>query len=299
MSGEEGGAAAPAAVAGAEGQEIEKGAEGKEKQKPRPIPKMRTVKVNGQVEHVDEEAVFRDYQKYRSGEEKLRTASEKQASIDAFYKRLEEDPEAVLTDKKLPIKRRELAMKWLTEELEEELAPNDPREKELKELRDKLKSHEDKEAEDKKKAMDDENTKLIESRKTAISTVLSEAMKSSQLGDHPESAAATLREMAVFMRACKARGEDVTAEDLVQHIHNNRFHQMYTLAHQYEGDQLIEFLGEEIVNRIRKADIERIKKRRQTPVESYRSTAPRGQQQGGEPRYVDPTDERFALRAGR
>ena len=95
-------------------------------------------------------------------------------------------------------------------------------------------------------------------------------MKQTQLSAHPESAAAVLREMALYMRAARERGEDVTPQELVEHVHNNRFHQFYTLAQQFEGDELIEFFGDEIVNRIRKADLARLKAKRE-PQATYKN----------------------------
>jgi hypothetical protein len=95
-------------------------------------------------------------------------------------------------------------------------------------------------------------------------------MEQTHLSQHPESAAAVLREMALYMRAAKERGEDVTPDEIVAHIHNTRFHQMYTLANQFEGEELIEFLGEEIVTRLRKADLARLRKGREQG-QSHRS----------------------------
>jgi hypothetical protein len=39
----------------------------------------------------------------------------------------------------------------------------------------------------------------------------------------------------------------------------------HTLAGRLEGDELISFLGDEIVQKIRRADLSRIKKSRETP----------------------------------
>lgn len=276
---------------------------GKEKPKApqpkKPVPKMRQVKVNGRVEYVDEDAVIRDYQKYKAADERLRTAAQKEAEAEKLRRQLEEDPDSVFKDPKLSGRRRELAMKWLEESIAEEVQSKDPRDAELEELRAWKKQQEDLKAEEETKAKEAEKQKFVETRKTAISQTLRDAMEASQLSAHPESAAATLREMAVYMRAAREAGEEVTADELVQHIHNSRFQQMYTLAHQFEGDELIDFLGEEIVNRIRKADLDRIRKRRgETPVQSYRSESFQ-QAKPSQGKFIDPADERFAFRTAR
>ena len=101
--------------------------------------------------------------------------------------------------------------------------------------------------------------------------MLSKAMQATHLSKDPEVAASVLREMALYMRAAKERGEDVTPDELVEHIHNQRFTQFYSLAHQFSGEELVEFLGEEIVSRIRKTDLDRIRKSRQGGApQSYR-----------------------------
>jgi hypothetical protein len=186
--------------------------------------------------------------------------------------RLQEDPEAVLSDKRLPIDKQKLAVKWLEEQIRTELNPQDPRDAKLSEAERRLKEYEDRDRQAAEAKEKQAYEAAKEQRKTAIAQTLRQAMEATQLSAHPESAAATLREMAMYMRAAKERGEDVTPEELVEHVHNSRFHQLYTLAHQFEGDQLIDFLGEEIVNRIRKADLARLKAKRE-PQATYKSEA--------------------------
>ena len=285
--------AAPAASASAGEQSEEASSqEGGEDQK-RKTPKMRKIKVNGAEEFVDEDAVFRDYQKYKAGEQKLREAAEMRESVEQFYRRLMDDPDAVFRDPNLKGKRRELAEKWLIEELEAEQRQVDPREEENFTLKERLRQYEEKEQRAQQEAEQSEREKFVNSRREALSQTIAKAMEATHLSKHPESAAATLREMAVYMRAAKERGEEVTPDELVAHVHNNRFHQMYTLAHQYEGPDLIEFLGEEIVNRIRKADLERLRAQRNQPAATHRAEAPTGR---GPQKFIDPQDERFAMR---
>lgn len=266
-----------------------------EKKKERKAPKMRQVKINGEVQYIDEDKVFRDYQKYQAGEQKLREASQMRESAEQFYKRLEEDPDAVFRDPKLSAHRRKLAEKWMLEAIEEDSIEVDPRDLRAQELERQLAAYKKRDTDEKEQAELSEREKFVESRKTAISQTLADAMQATHLSAHPESAAATLREMAVYMRAAKERGEDISADELVEHIHNSRFHQMYTLAHQYEGPELIEFLGDEIVNRVLKAQLEKIRASRNMPVQSYRGEENSSRTQS-QSRFIDPSDERIALR---
>lgn len=227
------------------------------------VPSYRKIKVGNEEVALSDEDIARDYSKWKAADQKFREASEGRKSIEAFMKALEEDPEAVLSDKRLPINRKKLAEKWLLEQIEAELNPTDPKDAKLSEAERRLKEYEDKEKAVAEAKAKEDYQRVLDQRKQVIGNTLAEAMKQTQLSAHPESAAAVLREMALYMRAAKERGEEVSPQELVEHVHNNRFHQMYTLAHQFEGDDLIEFLGEEIVNRIRKADLARLKAKRE------------------------------------
>jgi hypothetical protein len=257
-------AAAPAAPAGdASDHDQPQGGEqpqGKEqaasKQK---APNFRKFKDGDEEFALSDEEIVRERKKWKGADAKFREAAEARKSVEQFMKALEEDPESVLSDPRLPIDRKKLAEKWLTQQIEAELNPPDPRDKKLTEAERKLKEYEEKEAAAKKA---EEDQKVSAARQKSMQTIgetLREAGRLSHLSAHPESEAGLIREMAMYMRAAKERGEDVTPQQLVEHIHNTRFHQLYTLAHQFEGNDLIEFLGEEIVTRIRKADLARLR----------------------------------------
>jgi len=222
-------------------------------------------KVNGKEREVYEDDVLRDYQKYESADEKLREAAQKKKEIDAFYEALENDPESVLNDKRLPINKRELAMKWLTEQIEEELTPQDPREAEYREMQKKLSEYQTKEQKEAETKAEQEKRQLVDQRREIIANTLSKAMELSPLSKDPEVAAATLRDMAMHMRVCKEAGYDVSPEELAAHVEKKNLKSYHGLANRLEGDELISFLGEEIVQKIRRADLSRIKKAREIP----------------------------------
>lgn len=249
------------------------------------------VKINGREQEIDEETVRRDYQKYASADEKLREAAQKRKDIEAFYEALERDPESILSDKRLPIDRQKLAMKWLSEQIEQEMAiPTDPKEQRLKELEEKLSQYEkrDKEVEETEKQR--QHRELVESRREAIATTLSKAMELSPLSKDPETAAATLREMALHMRVCKDAGYEVTPEELASHVERRNLKTYQTLAQRLEGEDLINFFGEDVVRKIRQADLTRIKKSREVaPPETAENWESRREQ----PRkFYDPSEFR-------
>lgn len=273
----------------AEGQGQENNPEPPEsKPAPKPKqPKMRKVVVDGKEEHVDEEQVFKDYQKYRSADQKFREAAQAKKATEEFIEALKKDPEKILSDKRLSIDKKKLAEKWLMEAIEAEMNPVDPRDEKLSAAEKKLKEYEEKERKAKEETEKAEYQKVVERRKADISKTLHQAMQATHLSKDPESAAAVLREMALYMRTAREQGEEVSPEELVEHIHNQRFQQFYSLAHQFEGEELIEFLGNEIVNRIRKADLARLKASRSQPEQQHKDEAPAAKAKK-EPKRMDP-----------
>jgi hypothetical protein len=248
-----------------EGEAAPKPAEPKKK-----VPAYRKYKVGNEEVSLTDEDIARDYSKWRGADAKARETAEARKSMEAFFERLVADPEAVLSDPRLTIDRKKLAEKWLVQQVEQEINPPDPRDEKLSAAEKKLKEYQDKEKAAQDTAEKTERDAVIAKRRTDIGNVLREAGKLTPLSASPEHEAALIREMAMYMRAAKERGDEPTAVEIAEHIHNQRFQQFYTLAHQFEGPELIDFLGDEIVNRIRKADLARLRGARE-PESQHRN----------------------------
>jgi hypothetical protein len=260
--------AAPAAGASEGGQSFEGTSapetsspkEGTEETTPKPKkPSYRKYKIGNEEISLSDEDISRDYSKWKGSDKAFREASEARKATEDFMKALKEDPEKILNDHRIPIDKRKLAEKWLMDELDRELNPVDPRDEKLSEAEKKLKAYQDREEEEAKTKAEKEYESVKEQRKTEISNVLSKAMQATHLSQDPESAAAVLREMAIYTRAARERGESVTPDELVEHIHNQRFRQFYNLADKFEGEELLEFFGDKILNKMRKADLARLR----------------------------------------
>lgn len=247
-------------------------------------------KVNGREVDVYEDDIVRDYQKYSSADEKLREAAQKRKEIEAFYERLENDPEAILNDKRLPIDRQKLAMKWLTEQVEEELASADPKDARLSELERKLAEYQNRDREQEETKAEQEKRQLVESRRELIANTLTKAIELSPLSKDPDIAAATIRDMAMHMRICKDAGYDVSPEELAKHVEGKSLKSMRSLALNLKGEDLISFLGEEVVMELRRTDLARIKKSREVPKpETVSEWTPSNNQPR---RFYDPSELR-------
>ena len=239
-----------------------KGPEPKETKEEKKQKRYLTAKVNGKEERVDEETLIRDYQKYKAADQKFAEASKAEKSVKAFMEALQNDPEAVLNNPNLSIDRKKLAEKWLYEQIQQELNPPDERDQKLREYEEKLKGYQSKEQEEVATKEQAEYQQVVAKRKNELANVFSEAMSKSSLSKNPETAAATLREMALYYRAYKEQtGEAPDANELAQHVEQKYFKGLYELANTLEGDELVQFLGPQIIKKLRAYDLGQLTKK--------------------------------------
>lgn len=241
--------------------------ESKPEAKPEPKPKRwLTAKVDGKEEKVDEDTLLREYQKAKAADKKFQEAAKIRQEYEEFQRKLKESPEELLNDPNLPIDRQKLAESWIMKQIEAEM-PKDPKELKIKEYEEKLKKYQEMEKQAQEEQQRQEFEQVVSKRREEIGNLLSEAMKKSPLSKNPETAAATLREMALYYRTYKAEtGETPNAEELAAHVEQKYYKGMYELAGTLEGEDLVQFLGEGVVNKIRKYDLAKLKGGNKTPT---------------------------------
>lgn len=220
-------------------------------------PSLKKVKIDGREELVDEDELIRSYSKSKAAEAKFREAAELDKQIKAFTEAFEKDPLSVLKNKNLPIDRKALGERLLLESLEEEMM--DPRDRKLKEYEAKLSEAEkaQKQIEEQRKAYEFEQKKEL--KRQEISGVIQKALEMTPLSKEPETAGLAMRDMAMMMRIAADRGLQVSPEEMAAQVNLKYQKSMYSLANTLEGEDLIGFLGEEVVKKIRKADLARLK----------------------------------------
>lgn len=247
------------------------------------LAEKRRIKIDD--EELDEEEVVRRARKAKGADDTFREASKLSKSAQAFIKALQEDPERVLSDPRLPIDKKALAQKWLREQIEEEL--QDPHEKALKEKDQELKRYKDKEESERVRQEQEEYGKVVNQKKNEIGTALSKAMELSPLSKDPELQAATLREMALYLRVCKQRGWNPSPEEIAQHVSTSKLQTLKHMASKLSVEDLISSFGEEFIQKLHKHALEKLRAGRQRPEpEVSQNWEGRGQSQKRE--FVDP-----------
>lgn len=244
--------------------------EAKDKEVPKPAKRFVKANVNGREETVDEETLIRHYQKERAAEERFEKANRIEKQTQSFIEALKADPAKVLTDPRLGVNMREVAMKILSQQVEEELI--DPKEKETNDLRTRLKDYEDREANDRQTREEAEHTerhqRAVNERKSHFKQTFEKAMELSPLARDPDTAAETVAAMAREYRLAKAQGYEATPEELAQAVESRHMKSMQTVAHQLSGEELLSFFGPKILKKIRDADIAQMEGR----VNSFKPT---------------------------
>lgn len=219
--------------------------------------------VNGRKVRVSEDDLLRDFSKFSSADEKFREAAQGRKEVAEFKRMLAEDPESVLNDPNLPFDRRKIAEKWLMAELEKEMSPQKSKEQErLEELERENEQYKNRDQEEMTKKEQAEFQKIVESRREVIAKTFQDALALSPLSKDQGTSAEVVREMASYMRLCKEAGHDVTPAELAKHVEDRFMNSYKSLTENMSGEDLVGFLGKDIITKLRQYDLGQLEARR-------------------------------------
>lgn len=178
-------------------------------------------------------------------------AARKQA--EEFISMMKDPSKFYETAQKLGHNPRELAEKYLASQLEDELM--DPREKELRDARARLKQIDDMERQ----------------QKEAIERQRNEALKAKYAKDYSDQFVSALQstglpptkpmvaEMAKYISRSAELGFKMTADEAAALVKEDVQMSYQRLIGDSDGETLIKLLGEEVANKVRKYDISKLK----------------------------------------
>jgi hypothetical protein len=211
------------------------------------------VKVDGQELEVDEQELLRGYTHQKAANKKLQEGLAARKQAEQFVAMMKDPEKFYETAKKLGHDPRLLAEKYLAAQLEDELL--DPRDKELKEAKRKLKHIEDMERQ----------------QKEAVEKQRNEALKAKYAKDYSDQFVSALEEtglpptkpmvaeMAKYISRSAQLGFKMTAAEAAQLVKED-----IQIAHQRligdaDGETLIRLLGDQVANKVRKFDVAKLK----------------------------------------
>ena len=219
------------------------------------------VKVDGQELEVDEKELVTGYQRAAAANKKFEQAAALQKSMTAFVEKLRADPLSVLTDQRLGLNFREVAEKFLIDQLQQEQMT--PEQRELHDARKKLTAYE----ESQKKQREAQEAAELEQRTNEwaqqIEKQFSESIKKVgvPLNERTISLMAQLAEQAENENEVRSQrglppleyNSDLLADAVKRYLAQEK----RQLLESMDPDEMRAFLGKERLDKIRQADVAR------------------------------------------
>jgi hypothetical protein len=257
------------------------------KQEAKAKPAKQIIDLDG--EKLDLEQLKRERQKWKGADQRFREAAEMRETAAQREARLLENPAEFLSDPQLAPKMREWAEKILLKQLEDSLGgPVDPRDAEVQKLKDQLKEFQDAAQAREQEEQQRQYQAAVEERKNAIGQTLSKALEATPFHAIPELRAEALAEMAKYMRILRKAGHEATPDELAAHVKDMRLKSFMSLVNGLEGQSLVDVLGEDLVKRLRKYDLEQLRAKRQQKPPEVAEEWSREKPQQEKREFVDP-----------
>lgn len=222
------------------------------------------VKVDGQDLEVDEHELIRGYGHQKAANKLLQEGKLARKQAEEFINMMK-DPETFFeVAKKLGHDPRTLAEKKLAAELEYELM--DPRDRELKEVRQRLAAREAEDA----KVKAEQESKMHEALKAKYSKDYSDQFVAALKETGLPPTKVTVADMARYVSRAAQIGFKMSASEAAQLVKEDIQQKTQRLFAEADGDVLINLLGEQVANKVRKWDTSRLRSPEQmlrTPTE--------------------------------
>lgn len=222
------------------------------------------VKVDGQELEVDEKELLRGYSHQRAANKALQEGKQLRKQAEDFIAMMKAEDKLFDVIKKLGHDPRTLAEKYLASQLEDELM--DPRDKELRDTKAKLKQIEDMERMQREEVERRRNEALKAKYAEDFSKQFESALKESKLPPTKQ----MVSEMAKYVSRAAQIGFKMTPQEAAQLVKEDIQRAHMALVGDSDGETLIKLLGEDVANKVRKWDTSRVKNPEQnlkTPIE--------------------------------
>lgn len=211
------------------------------------------VKIDGQEMEVTEKELLSGYQRATAAQKRFDDAAKMRKQNEQFINLLKKDPVKVLSHPDIGHDVRKLAEEYLAGELRKESLS--PEQRELEELRTKLRESEEKDKAAAETAKQQEFQKLQSYYEEDYTSKIVKALETSGLPKTPS----TVSRMAQYMLRANEQGYEVEPTDVVTLVKEDYMGDVKALFGSLDGDTLISLLGKDVVNKIKKTEIEKIK----------------------------------------
>lgn len=241
---------------------------------PQQTNEMFEVKVNGKTVKMTRQQVIDNASMSTAAQEKFSEAKKSRAEADRIINSAKTNPIEALMDPALGLSKDQIRAafeKWYSKEYIEPEALT-PDQRKMKEYEEKVKKYEEQEKTAKEKAEADENEKLTNRQREFLQGQIIEALESSGL---PKTKFFASR-MAFYMRQNMQNGWEAPISMIVQQVKNERQGMMTDMSEGSTAEQLIAALGENVINKIRKHDLEQLRAKRNVQAPQLNGSKPSG-----------------------
>jgi hypothetical protein len=232
---------------------------------PRKLPAPVELKFKGKVEKVDDlDQLARWAQMGRGATEVFEQAKALRQEAEAKAARLEklkggslEDRLALLTE---TLGDEEAALQFMEEALyQKRILPQQltPEQRQMQEMQRKLEAYESEKARAAKSQQEAEIERQADAIAQQYAKTASDVM--AKLGWGPELAPLVLRELLPYAEQALEAGMEPVSEDILGMFMEDQQAKLSHFVNQLDGDRLLKFLGEDVANKVRKADLARLK----------------------------------------
>ena len=214
------------------------------------------IKVDGQELEYSREEMTRLAQYGKAGQKAMQEKAELQKHTAQFIKALQDDPKSVLMDEAILGSREKLiefAQNILSEQLEEEQLS--PEQKELREAKSELEKYRKEQKESEEKRKNDEYESQVKEYEDELQIKVQEALEAENLPRKP----AILNKMADILLTAHDNKLKVTPRQAAKLAKDELMSDIKGLAEVLDDDQMEQLFGSEVITRMRKASMKRVK----------------------------------------
>lgn len=250
-----------------------------------PQPRRLKVKVDEIEQELDEAEVIKGYQRAQAANKRFEEASKLKKQSEKFLEQLQKDPFKILADPRLGVNAREVAEKYILEQLENEMMS--PEEIQARQEKAELDQYR-KEKESQKKQQEEEKSNQVKQKYVEDYTKqFQSALEQVSIPKTPE----TVKRMAQYLQASIKGGYETPISEIAEMVREDYINEQKSIVSQLSGQDLIRYFGEDVAKKIRQQDLSRLENNFVSKL-----PAPEPERQSKKSQDMDPFEFREFIR---
>ncbi len=212
----------------------------------------------------DEEAVKREIMKARGANKRFQEAAGLRKDAERAFEMLKDPTQLreILQDPRIGIDLKKFAEDYVWEQIQEQQLT--PEQKAQRDKDRRLAEYEAREAKAKEDGLSRQQQESQARYETGYETKITKALEAGGIPKTPEA----VSRMAEYLLRAVENGYDLSPEDLVQQVRQDYISEFTAVLGAADGDQLLALLGEANAEKLRKADLKRLKNPQGNPFPS-------------------------------